>query len=285
MSTEIKKHEDGLDSDVTKQFNSDMLGDRELLTLEKQERSIALEIQQFRLEQRRATALSKSAFFPKDLKGDVASAVIVHDLSKRMNISEMEVSQSIFLIYGRPSFATAFLVARLNESGLIKGSLKTVISKDKQSCYCKAIDAYDDDELIGMTVTMEMAKSEGWSTKSGSKWKTMPEWMIKKRAQSFFIKEYFPQVMFGTQSKEELEDIETIDATYENIDPVKEVKEKANTVDIERVSAQIEKKPVAEEKVITKYGDDLVDQHGEIVEQQELFSTEESQTEENPNEF
>ena len=178
-----------------------------LQTIEQRQQMIELEVKSFEIEQRRAMALSKSAFFPDTLKNDVASAVIVYDLANRMNISVMEVAQSIYIIYGRPSFSTSFLVARLNGSGLIKGSLKTIISDDAKSCKCSAIDAETGDEYFGMTVTMAMAKAEGWIDKKGSKWVTMPELMLRKRAQSFFIKEFYPQVMFGLQTTEEATDM------------------------------------------------------------------------------
>jgi hypothetical protein len=181
-----------------------------LTTIETRTQALELEVKSFELEQRRAGALAKSAFFPDSLKNDIASAVIVYDLANRMNISVMEVAQSIYIIYGRPSFSTSFLVARLNQSGLIRGSLKTVISDDLQTCKCTAIDEATGEENAGMTVTMKMAKAEGWIDKKGSKWVTMPELMLRKRAQSFFIKEFYPQVMFGLQTSEEAGDIGTI---------------------------------------------------------------------------
>jgi len=187
-----------------------------LTTIETRTQALELEVKSFELEQRRAGALAKSAFFPDTLKNDIASAVIVYDLANRMNISVMEVAQSIYIIYGRPSFSTSFLVARLNQSGMIKGSLKTIISDDLQTCKCSAIDAVTGEENIGMSVTMKMAKAEGWIDKKGSKWVTMPELMLRKRAQSFFIKEFYPQVMFGLQTSEEAGDIDkitTVEAT------------------------------------------------------------------------
>lgn len=177
------------------------------LVLKQKEMELQLETQSFDLEQRRAKLLSVSAFFPDSMKNDVASAVIVYDLAKRMNVSVMEVAQSIYIIYNKPSFSTQFLVARLNTSGLIKGNLKTHISEDKQSCYCSSIDATTEQEIIGITITMEIAKAEKWIDKAGSKWKTMPELMLRKRAQSFFIKEFYPEVMFGVQTQEELVDV------------------------------------------------------------------------------
>lgn len=184
--------------------------------IEIETKKLELETGKFELDQRQAKALSVSAFFPDNLKNDVASAVIVYDLAKRMDISVMEVSQSIFIIYGRPSFSTTFLVARLNQSNRINGALKTIVSADKQEAYCVGVDADSDEELVGMTVTMDMARKEGWVGKKGSKWVNMPELMLRKRSQSFFIKEYFPEVMFGLSTQEEMQDVEAIETTIIN---------------------------------------------------------------------
>lgn len=189
-----------------------------LINLENEEKILELEVKRFELEQRRSMALSKSAFFPDSLKGDIASAVIIYDLAQRMNISVLEVSQSIYIIYGRPSFSTNFLVARLNQSGKIKGALKTIISDDKQEAYCEAIDAVTGDVLKGMTYTMKIAKAEGLVDKKGSKWLTMPELMLRKRAQSNFINEYFPEVKFGLPTEDEAYDAEIIPSTQKSQD-------------------------------------------------------------------
>ena len=122
---------------------------------------ITYETKKFELDQRRAKALSISTFFPDNLKGKAqtkeeadrisqANAVIVLDLASRMGLSPLEVAQSIFIIYNKPSFETKFLVARLNNSGKIKGRLKTIVSKDKQSAYCEAIDAETNETITGM---------------------------------------------------------------------------------------------------------------------------------------
>lgn len=187
-------------------------------TLENKEKLLDLEVKSFELEQRRATALSKSAFFPNSLRGDVASAVICYDLANRMNISVLEVAQSVFIIHGKPSFETKFLVARLNDSGKIRGGLNTVIADDKKSAYCRAIDAQTGEEKIGMTYTMAIANAEGLVQKNGSKWQTMPELMLRYRAQSAFINEFYPEVKFGCKSTDEMEDIIETDIQTKTVD-------------------------------------------------------------------
>jgi hypothetical protein len=52
-----------------------------------------------------------------------------------------------------------------------------------------------------------MAKNEGWSTKSGSKWKTMPELMLRYRAAAFLIRTTAPEIGLGLYTTDELKDI------------------------------------------------------------------------------
>lgn len=57
------------------------------------------------------------------------------------------------------------------------------------------------------TVSIQMAIDEGWLTKNGSKWQTMPEVMLRYRAASLFGRLYAPELLMGLQSQEEAEDI------------------------------------------------------------------------------
>jgi hypothetical protein len=56
-------------------------------------------------------------------------------------------------------------------------------------------------------INMAMAKAEGWSTKSGSKWLTMPELMLRYRAAAFFARIYAPDITLGMHTSEEIADI------------------------------------------------------------------------------
>ena len=184
----------------------------QLQPLDPQGQKLELEVKKFELEQRRASMFIATDFFPAHLrKGDknatIGTAVIVLDLAQRMNLGALEVAQSIYIIHGKPSFETKFLVARLNSSGLLKGRLNTILAPDGQSAHCEAVDAQTGQLLRGTTITMDMARREGWLSKNGSKWQTMPELMMKYRAQSFFINEFFPEVKYGLKTSDEAEDI------------------------------------------------------------------------------
>ena len=193
---------------------------------EYQDRKTELEVKKFELEQRKAKAFVATDFFPTHLRkgnetANIGTAIIVLDLAQRMNIGALEVAQSIYIIHGKPSFETKFLVARLNSSGLLKGRLQTIVSPDGNSAHCEAIDAQTGQLLKGTTITMEMARREGWLSKNGSKWQTMPELMMKYRAQSFFINEFFPEVKYGLKTSDEAEDIVAFELNEQSKTPPK----------------------------------------------------------------
>ena len=69
-----------------------------------------------------------------------------------------------------------------------------------------------DEILEGTPVDLVMAIKEGWYTKAGSKWQTMPLKMLKYRAASFWANEYAPEISMGIYTTEENEDMATVDA-------------------------------------------------------------------------
>jgi hypothetical protein len=82
----------------------------------------------------------------------------------------------------------------------------------------------------GPVITMQMAKDEGWLDKNGSKWKTMPEVMLRYRAASFFGRLNCPDMIMGIYSADEV--VELGPDAYREIDPAEkvqqEIQEKAN---------------------------------------------------------
>ena len=85
-------------------------------------------------------------------------------------------------------------------------------------CYCTAIRVSDRKNIKGSTVSIAMAKAEGWTR--NSKWKTMPEQMLKYRAATFFGRQYIPDLLLGVQTSEEVVDITPLDVTPVEAKPV-----------------------------------------------------------------
>ena len=96
---------------------------------------------------------------------------------------------------------------------------------DGWGCYFKAIDKSDGEVVAGTLVTIKMAKDEGWYSKPGSKWQTMPEQMLQYRAAAFFARIYMPNALMGYSVEGEVEDIAKAPAP-EVPDPFNEKNEK-----------------------------------------------------------
>jgi len=122
------------------------------------------------------------------------------------------------VIHGRPSFRATFLIAMVNASGRFS-PIKFKLEGDGQerTCYAYATDKASGETVEGPVVSMAMAKAEGWSTKSGSKWLTMPELMLRYRSAAFFARLYAPDITLGMQTAEEVEDI----APERNVTPAR----------------------------------------------------------------
>lgn len=169
--------------------------------------SVEIEERQFLLVQRQASALAASTLVPKDYQGknNVPNVMIALNMAKRLRADVMMVMQSMHVIHGRPSFSAAFLISTFNACGKFS-SIKYDLSEDRSSCTAYCTELSTGDKIVGTTITLDMAKQEGWSTKSGSKWKTMPEQMLKYRAATFLIRSTAPEIALGFYTQDEVED-------------------------------------------------------------------------------
>jgi len=171
----------------------------------------------FELVQRQAKMLAASSLVPQNFAGNVANCAIALNIAHRLKADAFMVIQNIDIIHGRPSFRASFLIAMVNSSGRFS-PLQFRMSGEKanRACVAHCKDLASGDVIEGPEVSMSMAAAEGWSTKSGSKWKTMPELMLRYRAAAFFARLYAPDITLGMQTSEELKDTE-IDVTPRNV--------------------------------------------------------------------
>lgn len=175
------------------------------------------ETQAFELVQRQAKMLATSTLVPKEFQGNMGNCAIALNIAKRLGADPFMVIQNIDIIHGRPSFRATFLIAMVNASGRFTPlQFRMSGEGDKRSCVAFAKDKESGEIVEGTEITMAMAKAEGWSTKSGSKWLTMPEQMLRYRAAAFFARIYAPDITLGMQTSEEMQDI----APVRNVTPV-----------------------------------------------------------------
>lgn len=166
----------------------------------------------------------------------VANCVIAFDVATRIGASPLMVMQNLYIVYGRPSWSSKFLIATINTCGRfepLKFELipQGVCGNGAANVKCiawttpKGVTLNPDGSpltyksplaLRGTAVTIQMAIDEGWYTKNGSKWRTMPEQMLRYRAASFWCSTYAPELSMGMRTVEEnIEEAEAVDVSQQ----------------------------------------------------------------------
>lgn len=196
------------------------------------ENSIFSTIAAFEDGQRIAKGLCSSELVPAAYRNNIPNTMIALEMANRLKISPFEVMQNLDIIKGKPSWSSTFIIASLNSCGRFKplrfefvGGENSKSDNDNYGCRAYT-DDLDGNRITGPIVTWAMVKAEGWLSKSGSKWQTMPELMFQYRAASFFGRLYAPDILKGMQTAEEVKDVfNTVDAEFEDITKLEKVKE------------------------------------------------------------
>lgn len=158
---------------------------------------------------RHAAALAKSDVIPEAYRNKPGNCLIALEMADRMGCAPLQIMQSMHIIHGRPSFTSQWLIATVNASGRFS-PLRWRFREEKGRKVAAVAYATEKDSkelLEGPEVSLDMAKAEGWSTKSGSKWLTMPEVMLMYRSAAFWARLYCPEVAMGLHMADEVEDV------------------------------------------------------------------------------
>lgn len=167
----------------------------------------------FTLAWQAAQALSKSSLIPANFQGKPENVLIAVEQANRLGISPFMVMQNLYVIQGRPSWSSKFLIAMINGSGKFDEELHFDEACDSKGepYSCLAWTMKGGRRVEGVRVDMKMAQAEGWLAKNGSKWKTLPALMLRYRAASFFANLNCPELTLGMYTKEEVEDNDFIE--------------------------------------------------------------------------
>ena len=186
------------------------------------------------------TLENPNLMIPKAYQGQPHSFVVALEIANRIGSSVLQVMQSLDVIQGKPGFSSQYIIGAINASGKFPQGLQFKLSEkskeptkvqvtmsewketsagkkfkeDKaveieiynQTCYAYAVDK-SGKTIEGPEVSMIMAAKEGWYSKNGSKWQTMPELMLRYRAAAFFGRLNVPEILLGMKTVEEIVDI------------------------------------------------------------------------------
>ena len=169
--------------------------------------SVFTDTNAFELAQRAGKMLAASDLVPEQFKS-VPNAVLALNIAQRIGADVFAVMQSLYIVRGRPAFSSQFLIAMVNASGRYSPlQFRMTGQGDSAACVAWARHLETDEVVEGPEVSIAMAKAEGWYNKSGSKWQTLPQLMLRYRAAGFFARLYCPDLCLGMRTMEEESDI------------------------------------------------------------------------------
>jgi hypothetical protein len=192
----------------------------------------------FAAAQRMAKGLASSSLVPEAYRNNIPNVLIAMELSTRIGASVVAVMQNLDIIHGRPSWRASFLIATVNASGRftpLRFRWEGKSGTPGWGCRAVAKDRESSEECIGSLITMQLATAEGWTTKNGSKWKTMPEQMLMYRAAAFWTRVYAPEKTLGMHTTDEIDD------TFGGERVIQDAEVVTQTVSPEVVRAALEK--------------------------------------------
>ena len=163
----------------------------------------------FEATQRMAKLLVASEIIPQSYRGKIADCVIAIDMANRMGVSPIIIMQNSQIVQGNFSWKGTACKAMIDGCGKYKNSRYVEVGErgtDSWGFYLEATEKKGD-VVKGPVVDIAMAKAEGWYGKNGSKWRTMPELMLKYRAAAFFFRTECASLAMGFLTTEEQEDI------------------------------------------------------------------------------
>ena len=156
---------------------------------------------------KKAQYLAKSDIVPQNYQGKVANCMIALETANRIGVSPMFVMEQMAIVRGKRSWSGQACATLVNNYPKFKDVRLVYVGKendDSWGAYVTATRKDTGETIKGTTVTMKMAKGEGWTT--NTKWINMPEQMLAYRAYTFFARVHCADALNGFMVEGEPED-------------------------------------------------------------------------------
>lgn len=211
--------------------------------------SLFFDVDKFEHAQRVARMLATSTLVPEHFRNNLGNCVIALNYADRIKADPFMVMQNMYVVHGRPGIEGKLVIALINQSGRFE---PIEFDESEESCTAFAKEIKSQKILRGPTIDMKMVKAEGWLSKTGSKWLTMPQVMFRYRSAAFFARTYCPEVLLGMRTVDEIEDMIELkpqkNGTYAPEPKADEIKEQiTEKLEALKESGQIEPEPEKEQ--------------------------------------
>lgn len=155
-----------------------------------------------------AKMFAKSTIVPEQYQGKPENVLVAIGMANSMGLELHTVMQNLSIIRGKTSWSGSFCKRLIERTGRYK-NLKPIYvgekGQDSEGCYIEAVEVETGEKVQGVTVDMNMAKAEKWT--SNPKWRNLTQLMLTYRAYSFFARIYTPEALNGIQTDDEVVDV------------------------------------------------------------------------------
>jgi len=175
----------------------------------------------------KARAFADSAIVPEHFRGKPADCIVAMELAKMLDLPPYTVMSALYVVKGRASWSSQFMISRANTSGAFRTRIKFRVVDNGGTLAIKrrgdsatvpnlsvtawAIDAETGEE-VARTVAMSDAIQEGWTDNAKYSGRALGEQMLCYRAAALLIRTSCPEVMLGGMlSQDEADDLAVVD--------------------------------------------------------------------------
>ena len=128
-----------------------------------------------------ATQLAKSSIIPKEFQGKPENILLCMGMSEKMGLDLITVVNNLQMVMGHQEWKGSFIPVLIEKTGKYTDLEFNFVGKetdDSFGCYLEATRTRDRKRIKGTTITIALAKAEGWYNRN-SKWKTIPQQMLR----------------------------------------------------------------------------------------------------------
>lgn len=153
-----------------------------------------------------ARDLAASGLVPDDFRDKPANVALALQFAAKMDLPALSVMRGMYVTRGKVGWYSEFMVALLNRSGKLNGPLNYVEEGegDLYRVRCTGVDASSREQREGQWITWSHIRANGWDR--NAQYKTNTATMFRRRAAAAFVRDYYPDVLLGLPTQEELRD-------------------------------------------------------------------------------
>jgi hypothetical protein len=167
----------------------------------------------FELEQRKAKAMLSGKILPATFR-DVGDVIVLNEMSRVLQIPMILLAQQLYMVHGKVGFSGQFSIALLNKA-MEMGKLDNWEYEERKDGAVRVIGERKGKKLEGIWIDKKLVEENGWL--SNPHWKKNFSLMARYRSATWFLRMYYPEMLMGLYTVDEIKDAENEDEVKENI--------------------------------------------------------------------